>query len=334
MEDKKNKIGAIIVALVVGVLFVVGLVFATKYDLDISKKIADLKPGVYQSQNVFGRIFETIGEMPLYIVSLFASSVIVSYFYRSGRVMRNVIIVIIFEVISIFVAYYAFYKLFKYLNAHYEFASKLDWTAHLAYFVLGLIVVMGMNFLSKKYSDDFVNSTIVPAFVTVATVITATFLTQVVLKIPAGRYRYCTMNALNDFSYFTRWYEFNGKISPTAEMLAQGIAKDGMKSFPSGHSNAAAMLIVFTMLPYFYSKANNFVYKVVSWSGFSLYTLSVMFSRILMGKHFLSDVLVGVAITVICFYVCLFFLKRFFENKVRLEPLKKKRFAICEERAD
>ena len=231
-------------------------------------------------------------------------------------------------------AYYAFHKLFKYLNIHFEFASKLDWTAELAYVVLGPIVVVGMNFISKKYSDDFINSTLVPAFVTVATVMSATFLTQIVLKIPAGRYRYCTMNTLNDFSHFTRWYEFNGKISPTAEMLAQGIAKDGMKSFPSGHSNAAAMLIVFTMLPYFYAKANKFVYKVVSWSGFSLYTLSVMFSRILMGKHFLSDVLVGAAITVICFYVCLFFLKRLFENKVKLEPLKKKRFAICEERAD
>lgn len=334
MGNKKSKLAAIIVASVVGALFVSGLVFATIYDLDISKRIADLKPGVYQSQNVFGRIFETIGEMPLYIVSLLAASIIIPYFYRSGRITQNIIIIIIFEIISIFVAYYAFHRLFKYLNEHFEFASKLDWTAELAYFVLGLIVVAGENLLSKKYSDDFINSALVPALVTVATVIISTFITQIVLKIPAGRYRYCTMNTLNDFSLFTHWYEFNGKISPTAEMLAQGIAKDGIKSFPSGHSNAAAISIVFTMLPYFYEKANNAYYKIVSWSFFSLYTISVMYSRILMGKHFLSDVLVGAFITVICFYACFAVVKRLFEKKIKLQPLKKKRFRILEEKSD
>lgn len=312
---------AIIIFTVTLCVYVSLMIFATVYDLDISKKLADLRAGEYLSSNIFGRIFETIGEMPVYLISIFALSVIIENLRRRERKTILIIIYIILEFILLFIGYYAFRKLFKYLNNHFEFSANLDWTAEIAYFVLALLVFAAVNYFAKKYSDNFLNSVMPWAIIVCATVILSQFITQIVIKIPAGRYRYCTMNVLDDFSKFTPWYKFNGKIVPTEEMLAVGIAKDGMKSFPSGHSCAAASLIILTSLPIFYKKADNTAYKVVVWLTSVAYVVAVMVSRIIMGKHFLSDVLMGTFVAIACYCLCLFVGKKLFDGKLKISTL-------------
>lgn len=297
------------------------MIFATVCDLDISKKLADLRAGEYLSSNIFGRIFETIGEMPVYLITIFALSIVIENLHRRERKTILVIIFIILELIVLFVGYYAFRKLFKYLNNHFEFAVNLDWTAEIAYFVLSLLLFTAVNYFAKKYSENFLNSAIPWAIIVCATVILSQFITQIVIKNFAGRYRYCTMNVLDDFSKFTPWYKFNGKIVPTEEMIAAGIAKDGMKSFPSGHSCAAASLIILTSLPIFYKKADNTAYKVVVWLTSVAYVVAVMVSRIIMGKHFLSDVLTGTFVTIACYCLCLFVGKKLFDGKLKISTL-------------
>lgn len=327
-ENRKILLTVIPIALV----FLALLIVATFCDLDISKSIADLSKGQYQSNNVFGRIFETIGEMPVYIITLFAASIIIADFSKRERKNVFIVFVIILELISVFVAYYAFHELFDYIGIHFEIESTGSLSAELAYLVLGVLAVVGVNFLSKKYSLEFLNSALPWAFIVIATVALSQFITQVAIKIPSGRYRYCTMNTLGDFSNFTQWFKFNGKIVPNDAMKEMGIAKDGMKSFPSGHTCAAATLIVLTSLPAFWSKTNNKKYKIISWSAIVVFVLLVMYTRILMGKHFLSDVLIGMLVTVVCYYVCLIWGRKIYDKKVKLKPLEKTKPIITEER--
>lgn len=293
----KNKL---IIYGIIAVTFIALLCIATVFDFNISKKIADLKPGQYQSTNLFGRVFETIGEMPVYLITIFASSIFSTYFFRKGKRIKFIIVAIFFEIISFFMGYFAFSRIFKYLNSHYDFAALLDDSAKIAYALLSGILLYFVNIISKKYDDDFVNSLLPWAALTLAVVTLSQFLTQICIKIPASRYRFCTMNALGDFSHYTKWFDFNGKLTPTSEMIAAGIAKDGLRSFPSGHTCAAATLITLTALPLFYEKTNNKKYKIISSVIIFAYVITVMFTRILMGKHFLSDVLIGAFVTVAC----------------------------------
>lgn len=329
MTEKRRNI---IIIAAVSVVFLALLIVATFYDLEITRALADLEVGQYQSNNIFGRIFETIGEMPVYLITLFAASIIIANLARRKRSAVFVITIIILEFISIFAAYYAFHKLFKYLTEHFDIVSSNSWTTELSYVLLGAILVVAINVLSRKYSLVFLNSVLPWAVIVLATVALSQFFTQVVIKIPAGRYRYCTMNTLDDFSHFTKWFCFNGKISPTEAMLEMGIAKDGMKSFPSGHTCAATTLITLTSLPMFLKEANTKKYKIICWCSVVAFVLIVMLTRLIMGKHFLSDVLIGGFVTVICYYVCLIFGKKLYDKKIKLQPLEKIKPVISEER--
>lgn len=285
---------------IVFVVFSLLLVFATFYDLDISKRIADLNPGQYQSDNLFGRIFETIGEMPVYFITIFASSIVFSYARRKEN-KKFVIILIFFELISFFMSFFAFSRIFKYLNSHYEFAALLNDSAKIAYALLSALLVYLVNVIAKKYSDEFIQSLLPWAVLTFVVVAFSQFITQICIKIPASRYRFCTMNTLNDFTYYTKWFAFNGSMTATPEMIAAGLTNEGLRSFPSGHTCAAATLLTLTAIPFFYKKADNLKYKIVSSVLIYAFILSVMFTRIIMGKHFLSDVLVGAFVTILCF---------------------------------
>lgn len=329
MTEKRKTI---LIIAAVSVMFLTLLIIATFYDLEITRALANLKVGQYQSNNIFGRIFETIGEMPVYLITLFAASIVIANLSHRKRTAAFIIIIIILEIISVFAAYYAFHKLFKYLSEHFDIASSGSWTTELSYLLLGIIVVAAVNILSRKYTLKFLNCVLPWAIIVLATVALSQFLTQVVIKIPAGRYRYCTMNTLNDFSYFTKWFCFNGKISPTNAMLEMGIAKDGMKSFPSGHTCAAATLITLTSLPMFLKEADTKKYKIVCWCSVVAFVLIVMLTRLIMGKHFLSDVLIGGFVTVISYYACLIFGKKLYDKKVKLQPLEKIKPVISEER--
>jgi len=93
------------------------------------------------------------------------------------------------------------------------------------------------------------------------------------------------MESIDQFKY---WFQVSG--------LAAG---EEFKSFPSGHTaNAFVMLAYCMFVPYFKKiKANYFIAFALIWGGL------VALSRVVLGAHFLSDVLVGGYITTVTFYV-------------------------------
>lgn len=93
------------------------------------------------------------------------------------------------------------------------------------------------------------------------------------LKVFWGRIRYRDLEAL--YSDFTPWYIPNG-IS-------------GHESFPSGHSAMGFVLISFFIL--FKNKKMLLKYGIYSFIVF--WALAVAASRVIIGAHYLSDVIVG-----------------------------------------
>ena len=75
LSKKKTIIGwSLFVVIFVGLLLV-----ATFYDFEISELLASkgLEGELYYSHNLYGRIFEVIGEMPIYLLCVIACSIFI-----------------------------------------------------------------------------------------------------------------------------------------------------------------------------------------------------------------------------------------------------------------
>lgn len=99
---------------------------------------------------------------------------------------------------------------------------------------------------------------------------------------------------------FTPWYQPGlGKNKEAATYYVEDsvggmLKKDAYKSFPSGHTSAAALSIGLIMLPDIFEKLKK--YKVWFYVAPIVYTVLVAISRIVNRAHYLSDVLFGGAI--------------------------------------
>lgn len=282
-------------------LLVILLILGSLCDLQISKAIADLKEGQYQSSNIFGRIFETIGEMPLYLTVGFACSVIYANLNKRKQKKYFIVVKIICVLLTLFVFYFMYYRLFKYLSIHFDFEDRLGKvTDYLAYFLLGALSCGILFFFSKKYPVYFLNKMLPLAFVMLSASLFSVIFSQGI-KIISKRYRFCTLNAIQDFGLFSDWFNFNGKLPITDQMLLMGVQSDGAKSFPSGHVASGALVICLTALPALFDELKNKKYRIIINAVIWLYIVLLMVSRMVMGKHYLSDVLFGLLITIVCY---------------------------------
>lgn len=87
---------------------------------------------------------------------------------------------------------------------------------------------------------------------------------------------------------FLNWWESGRALKNS--LVQAGVSAEEFRSFPSGHSANASLIMLFSLLPASGRKRNLFFMAGVIW------TLSVALSRIIMGAHFLSDTAAGFAI--------------------------------------
>lgn len=98
---------------------------------------------------------------------------------------------------------------------------------------------------------------------------------------------------------FQPWWIVGGN---TKEILVNlGVNIDEFKSFPSGHAGSAACLLVLNILPFISLKLKK--REKVIFVLTSISVLVVGFSRVIYGAHFLSDIAVGMAMTLLIEYV-------------------------------
>ena len=295
----------IMVALAICLIFAALMAVATIYDLQINHAVADLDKG-YISSNLFGRFFETVGILPIYLLTAFSAMIIYHYLAKLGKKVIYIVIRVVMIIASVGLLFYMWNQIFEYLGDHYGFAHQLDGiTYKLGFALLGLVSAGVIYYLVSKFKPATLNKLIAWAVIVVITAALSRGLSEL-LKFFAGRPRYRTMFVLNDFSIHRAWYEFQGKVTVTEDMFALGVASDAFKSFPSGHVNATAMLIALTALPSMFEKTNNLKCKILVIVATVALTVLVMFSRMVMGAHFLSDVVAGYFLTVVSYFVVTF----------------------------
>ena len=99
--------------------------------------------------------------------------------------------------------------------------------------------------------------------------------------------------ATGNESYFQPWWKLGGSLK--AKLIAEGVASDEFRSFPSGHTGCAACAMLAILLPTVCKRLRG-KERLCLIVG-AVWTAVVAFSRLMMGAHFLTDVTAATAIT-------------------------------------
>lgn len=98
---------------------------------------------------------------------------------------------------------------------------------------------------------------------------------------------------------FRNWYDFGrGFLNDYRALYEQN--HDFFRSFPSGHTQSAACLFVWALIPCFTKKGSVSLAMILAFLGVGV----TMFGRLVAGAHFLSDVSAGFLVTFILFCLC------------------------------
>ena len=142
----------------------------------------------------------------------------------------------------------------------------------------------------------------------------AGFIIKLIIHRP--RYRYVVRTGITDFH---NWWQncANYKEIVNQNIVINGfpITKEEFKSFPSGHSGTGMIMAMFLMyapiiFPKLKGKETLFFYIGAA------YGFLMMFSRLIVGAHYLTDTCMGSLIVMVVFYV----VNEFAYRKKLLEP--------------
>ena len=297
------------------VVFAGLLITATFTDLEVSHLLTKhaLKDGEYLADDVFGVFFEIVGSSAIYILIAVCATICFWFFIKVySKKPWNIIFAVVCAIAGVVAFWLMFSDIYGYTIEHilkgafiesgsplslYELIHKYDDNgAFIAVEILLALAVEGLVILSlKSVKEDTLKKLI--KFVLACAVMTAVAnLLVAVIKEPMGRMRYRAMNstagqAMGGFDNFTKWFVStdNNKIYNAKELFGYS---DAFKSFPSGHTCAAGMVYALIMLIDVLELKKTW-HKVLVWLSTVVATGLVAVSRIVVGAHFFSDVLMG-----------------------------------------
>lgn len=297
--SKRLKI--ILTASIVGVFLLV-FILATFYDYQISQAIARLTDGKYLSDDALGNFFEIIGEFPMYIIGVFA----VANLARASLQIKTLALKILLVCICVGAGVFAYSLM---INRAIEYVHEQAGTLNAVVdktrefieswgVLIGSVVLMSLTFfLTFKIPEKYLSGLVAFSVAVLFTIALSQGVVQGV-KVFMGRQRFRTMQLLDykgfgDLVDYTPWYQINGARKVGEEMLALGIASDGYKSFPSGHTCAWAVLFTLTVLPDFLGvpEKKRVKIKAILIVTTILAVLFLGYTRIRVGAHFATDVL-------------------------------------------
>lgn len=272
MNIKKNHVLPIILS----VLWLIAVGFASVFDLDISLAVAD-------GGSVFGRTLEIAGEPPAILFTSFNFALMMAHFTKKPiRVARDRILAALTLFASVGTSVFSVNKIADYLTDYGVITGGI--AVSFTVYTLSTLIAAGFVLLVMRMKRETVERYFYIACRCVTAAV-ATFVIIWAFKLVWGRVRFRQLEG--ELSRFTAWY------------LPQGFT--GYFSFPSGHTaNATVILSVSYYLDCLPEKYRR--YKPLITALLGVWIVLVAFSRVVVGAHYLSDVLFGMAITLMIVY--------------------------------
>lgn len=270
--------------LIVLIIAIAGFIVGSTLDLEIAQ-------AVFSKDNTFGLVCSAIGTLPGYMILAVIGGGFASIAFRSKdyKLIYKIILYIVGALAFICAIFFSGREFFS-ANAFYN--PSLKWLG----FLIVVPFALGSAYLGHYISKNSVTS---KQWLILAIMAFAIFLALVpgvtLFKEIFHRPRFRCVEAYEAVSFHS-WWE---RCSNYKDLMAEfNIIKEEFKSFPSGHAGACAVVMLAgTILPLFNKKYEK-IQLIVFYAGLA-WTLFIAFTRMLVGAHFLSDVSMGMMLTII-----------------------------------
>lgn len=286
---KIKKTSRTISCAVAACVFAVGMVLAAIFDFKISAFLTNFtEEPISITVPIFALVFEVIGEWPSVILGAFCSAVIMRACTEVKKPLGYAGVAG-FAALSVALMFFGAKETVEDICGDFG-VQRLMIAVPIA-MVLSLALFITVLMLPEKTADRL----LVPAIVCAAMLLLVMVGVQG-LKILWGRVRMRELVMLGDASLFSPWY----KMHPFS----------GYHSFPSGHTANAVSL---ALLPLFYNKK---VYKrfpnakKATYIAVAVWSVFMALTRLLVGAHYFSDVLVGALVAFIAVMLGDFFMQK------------------------
>lgn len=276
--------------IIIGILLV-GFIVGSFLDLQIDQ-------AVFVKNNAFGLIMASFGVYPCYMGLAFIGGGFLSTTLRRKEMpLWGKIISYALSGLAYVMAIYLCGKEFPSTNGYN--LPELAWLSYLIAAIVFAGVYVGAFFVCKKGDPvQLWRIILVMTVIFVVALLPAGFLIKLVIHRP--RYRYVVRTGA---ATFQNWWQFNDQRDIIGtEIEGFPITKEEFKSFPSGHSGTGMIMAMF--LPY-----ASFFFPKLKGKETLLFYIGVvfgfvmMFSRLLVGAHYLTDTCMGSLIVMVVFYV-------------------------------
>lgn len=319
--DKTKKI---ILWSSISAILLTAFILGTIYDLQISKALVQLNNDSYLSHNFFAIIGEAFGEDILYVLLVSAIAIIFFNILKREIINKKWLKYIFLAgclIFSFVICFYCIDKTLGYISEHTYFGLDNFLNSTLGTIIVALfslLIDICVFILFNKLSETSLQQLLWWSILVLFVAAISNGLVQG-LKHVFDRTRFRAMHFVGDtqFTYYTPWYQVNTNKFDSISIFAE----DFFKSFPSGHTCAAASSAVLIALPMFVEKFNNKKWKSIFLASSITYTVLVALSRIVAGAHFFTDVFVGGLITFVCTIVAMIIFKKLLE-KNKKEQIK------------
>ena len=176
----------------------------------------------------------------------------------------------------------------------------LAWLSYLISAVVFTGVFVGAFFVCKKGNQKQLwNILVVMTVVFVIALLPAGFVIKLIIHRP--RYRYAVRLGATGFK---NWWEMFPSYKELVGTSVGGhlLTKEEFKSFPSGHSGTGMIMTMFLSFASFFFPKLKGKETLLFYIG-AAFGFVMMFSRLLVGAHYLTDTCMGSLIVMVVFYL-------------------------------
>ena len=305
--------------IIIGILLV-GFVLGSFFDLQIDKTL-------WSENNPFGLIMASFGVYPCYAGLAFIGGGLMSTSIKRKELpLWGKILCYALSTFAFIMAIYLCGKEMPSVNGY-----NVPHLAWLSYLIAGVVFsgVYVLSYLVCRKGDvkQMWSMLLVMTVIFSLALLPAGFAIKLIIHRP--RFRYLVRTGATPFY---NWWEncANYKDYIGGHIDGFPITKEDFKSFPSGHSGTGMIMAMFlAYAPIFFKKIKG-KETLMFYIG-AAYGFLMMFSRMLVGAHFLTDTCMGSLIVMVVFYIVNEFAKKrnFFEPKE--EVIEKKEEPVNQE---
>lgn len=276
--------------LIAGGIIIIALILGSFFDLQLTK-------AVFDQRNTFGIIVSSFGMIPGYGTLSFMGGALFYFTLKRADFQKWLkALLIIFSIAMYGVSVYFLGKDVFSVNGFDN--KELYW---LGFVIMGVLMcpMAYLGYRIARYNENprmWIVILVVSAVIFIALVPGVTLFKSIMHR---PRFRY----AINlGFVDFHNWWEPCKNSKELIDISGGVLTKEEFKSFPSGHAGASMVgIILLSYLPLFNKKWMKYQ-TLFFFLGFG-WALVVMFARVIVGAHFLSDVSFGALLTLVCFFI-------------------------------